>query len=370
MWRAVDRILSEYTLLLPAILDQGKYQVWVGLYESNSGGTLRLPVTEPAGRTTGDGEVLLGRGGCSLKYNNGYRMTSSIVWTNFKGLIKTIRLYQYAKNIIIYTALVFDGKLLQRAVFLQTTLVVFSFCLASISVSLINELADSKQNHLQPLVRLRPLLNGQRNLYFVGFASVMLAAISLALAAWLNGWVALIVLADLLLNLVYSFSLKHIVLIDVMVLSLSFLLRIVAGVIIVHVANFSPWLYLCMALLALFLGFSKRRHEISLGEEGTAQAPASLEHYNLPLLDQIIGIVTTSTFLAYTFYSFQAKTALVQDGRMLLTVPFVFYFIVRYLYLIYIKQRALPDEPLWQDPPLLFNNLLFAASVVILIYTA
>ncbi len=293
-------------------------------------------------------------------------MTFSIRWTNLRGLIKTIGLHEFSKNVIIYTGLVFDGKLFQLTLFLQTTLVVITFCLASSTIFLIQNLAERKQDRRQ--LHQRPLTNSALNLSPVGFASVMLAVVSLALAAWLNGWVALLVLADLLLTLAYSFWLKYIVLIDVMVLSLGLLLRVVAGVIIVHVANFSPWLYVCMTLLALFLGFSRRRHEISQLEDNVAQSCANFTYYNLPLLDQIIGILTASTFLAYTFYSFQAKTARVQDGRMLLTVPFVFYFIVRYLYLIYVKQRAIPDEPLLQDPPLLINNLLFAASVVVLIY--
>ena len=167
----------------------------------------------------------------------------------------------------------------------------------------------------------------------------------------------------------YSFYLKNIVIVDVMVLALGFLLRVVAGAIIAQVANFSPWLYVCVTLVSLFLGFGKRRQEMSLLEGDAANHRASLQEYNLPLLDQIIGIVTTSTFLTYTLYGIEAQTALAADGRMLLTTPFVFYFIARYLYLIHVKKLGgAPDELLFRDRALLLNSALWALSVFVLIY--
>jgi hypothetical protein len=149
---------------------------------------------------------------------------------------------------------------------------------------------------------------------------------------------------------------------------LGFLLRVVAGVVVVQVENFSPWLYICVTLLALFLGFGKRRQEIVLLEGGAGQHRASLQEYNLALLDQIITIITTSTLIAYTFYSFDAATALAHN-RMLVTVPFVFYFIARYLYLVHVKGLGgAPDELLLDDKPLLINSALWALTVVGLIY--
>jgi hypothetical protein len=159
------------------------------------------------------------------------------------------------------------------------------------------------------------------------------------------------------------------VIIDVMALSLGFLLRVVAGVVVVQVTNFSPWLYVCVTLLSLFLGIGKRRHEITLLAGDAANHRASLAEYNLPLLDQLIGLVTTSTLVSYTLYTFEAPTALASGGRMLLTVPFVFYFIARYLYLIHVRKLGgAPDELLLQDKPLLVNSVLWMATVVMLIY--
>ncbi len=296
-------------------------------------------------------------------------VTVSNVWINLRGLFKTMRPHQWTKNAIIFVALVFDGKLSNPELLGRTILVALCFCMASSSVYLMNDLADIEKDRLHPRKRLRPLPSGQLDPRLATFAATILALVSLAVATWLNIWVGAITLAYLLQNVAYSFYLKNIVLIDVMVLSLGFLLRVIAGVVIVHVNNFSPWLYVCVTLLALFLGFGKRRHEISLLEDGAAKHRSSLEHYNLPLIDQIIGIVTTSMFLAYTFYCFEAKTALVKDGRMLLTAPFVFYFIVRYLYLIHVKKLGgAPDELLLQDRPLLVNTALFGLAVVGLIY--
>ncbi len=296
-------------------------------------------------------------------------VATSNLWLNLRGLFRTMRPHQWTKNVIILAALVFDGKLLHLPLLGHTLLVVVCFCLASSSVYLMNDLVDIEKDRLHPRKRLRPLPSGQLEPRLAIITAAILAVASLSLATWLNPWVGAITLAYLLQNVAYSFYLKNVVLIDVMVLSLGFLLRVVAGVVVVHVANFSPWLYVCVTLLALFLGFGKRRHEISLLEEGAARHRSSLEHYNLALLDQIIGIVTTSTFLAYTFYCFESNTSLVPDGRMLLTAPFVFYFIVRYLYLIHVKKLGgAPDELLLQDRPLLVNTLLFAAAVVILIY--
>ncbi len=280
-----------------------------------------------------------------------------------------MRPHQWIKNIIVYAALVFDGKLLDPDLFLKTTWVAFCFCLAASSVYLMNDLVDIEKDREHPRKRLRPLPAGQLSPGLATVVAALLAIISLAGAAWISPWVGLVTLIYLLQNVAYSFYLKNIVIIDVMVLSLGFLLRVVAGALTVDVANFSPWLYVCVTLLALFLGFGKRRHEITLLTDGAASHRASLDQYNLPLLDQLIGIVTTSTLVAYTFYSFESKTTLAEEGHMLLTVPFVFYFIARYLYLIHVKKLGgAPDELILQDKPLLINSALWALSVAFVIY--
>lgn len=280
-----------------------------------------------------------------------------------------MRLRQWSKNVIIYAGLVFDGKLFDLDLLLTTTLVVFCFCLVSSSVYIINDLADIEKDRLHPRKKQRPLPSGQLQPRFAAIAAALLAIVSISLAAWLNAWVGVVTLVYLLQNIAYSLYLKNIVLIDVMVLALGFLLRVLAGVLVANVTNFSPWLYVCITLLALFLGFGKRRHEITLLQGDAAAHRSSLQEYNLPLLDQIMSLVTTSTFVTYTFYSFEAQTSLVRDGRMLLTTPFVFFAIARYLYLIHVQKRGgAPDELIFEDRPLLVNGLLWVATVIVLIY--
>jgi 4-hydroxybenzoate polyprenyltransferase len=296
-------------------------------------------------------------------------VVSGSLWQTVLSLLQTMRVRQWHKNALIFAGVVFDGRLFDPSIFLRTLLVALCFCLLSSSVYIINDLADIEKDRLHPRKRLRPLPSGKLRPAVAAGAAVALAVIPLAVAAWLNIWVGLVLGVYLLQNIAYSFYLKNVVLIDVMVLALGFLLRVVAGVLIVPVSNFSPWLYVCVVLGALFLGFGKRRHEIALLEESAGKHRSSLLEYNLPLLDQIIGIVTTSILLTYTLYTFEAKTALVRDGRMLLTTPFVFYFLTRYLYLIHVKKLGgSPDELLLKDIPLLTNTLLWMMAVVALIY--
>ncbi len=302
---------------------------------------------------------------------------SSPLWANktstastiMGGLLRTMRLRQWHKNTFVFAGLVFDGKLFALELFWRTALVTLCFCLVSSSVYIINDLADIEKDRQHPKKKLRPLPSGQLTPLIAGSAASILAVVSLGVSAWIEPVVGLILFIYLLQNIAYSFYLKNVVIIDVMIVALGFLLRVAAGVFVVHVQNFSPWLYVTVTLGALFLGFGKRRHEITLLDEGAAKHRASLGQYTLPLLDQIIGIVTTSTFLTYTFYTFEAKTALAADGRLLLTTPFIFYFIVRYLYLIHVqKLGGAPDELVLKDRALLVNSILWMASVVVLLY--
>ncbi len=298
-------------------------------------------------------------------------VASSDLRTNLRGLWKTMRPQQWIKNVIIYAALIFDGKLLQPGQFQRTTLIVLCFSLLSSSVYILNDLVDIENDRSHPRKSRRPLPSGQLNPRFALAAAILLALVSVGVGLWANMWVGVVLILYLAQNIAYSFYLKNVVIIDVLVLSLGFLLRVVAGALIVEVERFSPWLYVCVFLLALFLGFGKRRHEITLLAGEARNHRAALEQYNLPFLDQLIGMVTTSTLIAYTLYSFEATTALAGDGRMLLTTPFVFYFLARYLYLIHVRKLGgAPDELLLQDRPLLINTVLWALSVVALIYVA
>ena len=289
--------------------------------------------------------------------------------SNLRGLIKTMRLKQWTKNGFVLAGLIFDGKLFDLPMAAAALVVMLGFCLISSSVYILNDLVDIEKDRLHPRKRLRPLPSGHLSPGFAKAGAVVLALVSILATGLVNLWAGVIVASYLILNVWYSFRLKDLVIIDVMMIAAFFVLRVVAGVVAVDVSNFSPWLYVCVSLLALFLGFGKRRHEFTLLEEGAASHRASLAHYNLPLLDQILGIVTTSGLLAYTLYTFEAKTALAQDGHMLLTVPFILYAAFRYLYLIHVEKRGgAPEDLLFEDRPFLLSVLLWGLSVVGVIY--
>ena len=290
--------------------------------------------------------------------------------SNIRGLRKTMRLRQWTKNAAVFAALIFDGKLLDAGLLLQTTLAMLCFCLASSSVYLLNDLVDIEKDRQHPTKRLRPLPAGELSPRLAMSASAFLAIVSILSALLIDLQAGLIVAAYLLLNIAYSFYLKNVVIIDVMMIALFFLLRVLVGIVVVDVSNFSPWLYVCVSLGALFLGFGKRRHEISMLANDAGKHRASLEGYNLPLLDQIMTIVTSTLLMAYTLYSFSAETAMAGKGRMLFSVPFVLYGIFRYLYLIHVKELGgAPDELALKDRHLLTSTLLWVLTIVALIYT-
>ena len=287
---------------------------------------------------------------------------------NLSGLLRTMRPRQWIKSVIVFAALVFDGKLFVPELFAKTTAIFIAFCLISSSVYIINDLVDMEKDRQHPRKRTRPLASGQLEPRVAMAAATLLAVVAIGGAFWLDVWAGVVLVVYLAQNIAYSFWLKNIVILDVMVLALGFLLRVLAGVVVVQVTNFSPWLYICVTLLALFLGFGKRRQEIVLLEGEAANHRAILSEYNLPLLDQIISMVVTATLVSYTFYSFDATTALAHS-KMLLTVPFVFYMLARYLYLVHVKHLGgAPDELLLEDRPLLMNSILWAMAVVALIY--
>jgi 4-hydroxybenzoate polyprenyltransferase len=277
---------------------------------------------------------------------------------------------QWTKNVFVFAALVFDGKLTQAPLLARTLAAFFWFCLISSAVYIINDLADREKDRAHPTKRLRPLASGLLSPRVAIAAAIVLAIIGLGGAFATGGWLGWVTSAYLLLNLGYSFYLKNIVIVDVMSVAAGFVLRVVAGVVVVQVARFSPWLYVCTTLLALFIGLGKRRHEIILLANNANVHRAILDHYTVPFLDQLIGLVTSTTVMAYSLYTFSAPN-LPSNHLMMLTVPFVLYGLFRYLYLIHVqKLGGAPDELILQDVPLLFSVVLWAAAVVVILYLA
>ena len=286
------------------------------------------------------------------------------------ALLKTMRPRQWTKNGFIFAAVVFDHQvaLSRPAPFLRTLAGFVLLCLLSSTVYIINDLADIEKDRLHPRKRNRPLASGQLQKGPAVTAAILLPVMALPLAFALGRPFGLVALVYLAANLLYSFWLKHVVLVDVLVLALFYLLRVHAGVTLITVARFSPWLYICMSLLALFIGFGKRRAELALMEHEAGGARKVLTQYSLPFLDELINLVSTATVMAYSLYTFSAEN-LPRNHAMMLTIPFVLYGIFRYLYLIHIKgEGGAPDELILTDRPLQVTFFLWGLAAVLILY--
>jgi len=287
---------------------------------------------------------------------------------NLLTLLATMRPKQWIKNVIIFAALVFDEKLFIWAQTRRAIAGFLLFTLISGIVYTINDLLDIEKDRQHPKKRERPLASGKLSPKFATAAVISLAAGALILALWLDLFFALTLFGYLLLQLAYSFKVKNVVLLDVLAIAAGFVLRVAGGVLLVDAERFSPWLYIITTLGALFLGLGKRRGELVLLGQEAENHRAILKEYTLPLLDQLISIVTSSTILAYAFYTFSAPN-LPGNHMMMLTIPFVIYGLFRYLYLIHVKGTTLaPDEVLLTDLPIQLTVLFWGMAAVGIMY--
>lgn len=286
------------------------------------------------------------------------------------GLIRTLRPRQWTKNILIFAGIVFDGQLFIADSFIRITISFFLLCLISGSVYIINDLVDVESDRQHPVKRNRAIASGQLPVGIARIAAIILPLITLAGAVFMSRGFALILLTYLVLQLLYSFRLKHVVILDVLAVAAGFVLRVAAGVFVVPVERFSPWLYGCIALLALFLIIGKRRQEYLELAENAGKLRRSLQSYNLPLLDDMLRMVMTSTLIAYVLYAIESPSPLLAGNNLaLLTVPFVLYGMFRYLYLIHVKgEGSAPEEVLLKDRPLQISILLWGLTFVIILY--
>jgi 4-hydroxybenzoate polyprenyltransferase len=288
----------------------------------------------------------------------------------FKALLKTMRPRQWPKNGFVLAAVIFDRQLsINNPVPLFRSLIGFMlFTFLSAAVYIINDLSDVEADRAHPTKRNRPIASGKLPIPVAIGAAVALLLIAFPISYLLSPGFFYVTVTYFLLNLAYSKRLKHIPLIDVIVLASFYVLRVGGGVTIIHVERFSPWLYVCTTLLALFIGFGKRRAELTLLEDGAMSHRRVLEGYNLTLLDQLITIVCSTTVLAYSLYTFSAPN-LPDNHTMMLTIPFVMYGIFRYLYLIQIKHEGgAPEELVLLDRPLQLTMGLYAVSILLIIY--
>jgi len=242
------------------------------------------------------------------------------------------------------------------------------FSLLSGTVYLLNDITDIESDRQHPEKRHRPLPSGQLSIPTAWTAFGIFLPGTLILSFLLNPAFAIVAAVYFAINLVYSYKLKHLPLLDVLTIAAGFVLRVQAGVTLIQVQRFSPWLYVVTTLLALFLGFGKRRAELVTLAENASNHRRVLDGYTIPLLDQLITITLSTTIIAYSLYTFSAPN-LPPNHAMMLSIPFVLYGLFRYLYLVQVEQHGgAPEEALLTDRPLQTSIFLWGFSVLLIFY--
>jgi len=285
------------------------------------------------------------------------------------ALLQSMRPQQWTKNLFVFAGVVFARKVTEPGPLLTSLAAFGLFCLLSSSVYLINDMADAEQDRQHPTKRNRPIASGRLSVAAALAGAVLMAGVGVGLSFGLNAAFGLVAAIYLGLNLLYSFVLKHMVILDVLSVAIFFVLRAIAGAAAIDVV-ISHWLLICTILLALFIALSKRRHELVLLENNAASHRASLTEYSPYLLDQMISVVTASTLMAYVLYTVDART-ITEFGsdHLLYTVPCVIFGIFRYLYLIHQKgEGGNPDRIIVSDKPFLINLLLWMGIVGLVVY--
>jgi 4-hydroxybenzoate polyprenyltransferase len=285
------------------------------------------------------------------------------------SLLVSLRPGQWSKNLFLFAGLIFGQQLFSPLEFERAGLAFLVFCVLSGVVYLVNDVVDRESDRRHPLKAKRPIACGDLSPAAAVVAAAVLTAVAVAAAFGLGTPFGLVAVAYLLLHALYSFRLKHVVIMDVLTISIGFVLRVVAGAVVVSV-RISQWLLVCTVLLALFLALSKRRHELVLLANGSVEHRPILGEYSPYLLDQMIGVVTASTLIAYIFYTINPETVQKFQTELLgLTIPFPLYGIFRYLYLVHKKEGGgSPAEMLLTDRPLLACAALWGALVILIIY--
>ncbi len=285
------------------------------------------------------------------------------------GIIRSMRPKQWVKNLLVFAALIFSENLLHFPKLVRTLGAFLAFCFVSGAVYVINDIVDREQDRFHPKKRLRPIASGALPILPAAVAAVVAVVIGIGGGFYLDWRFGVTVLFYFLLQLAYSFQLKKVVVLDVMVVAAGFALRAVSGTYVIAV-EISPWLFVCAILLALFLALAKRRHELLFLEGGGISHRSVLGKYSETLLDQMIAVATSATVIAYCLYTIAPETVHKFGTRnLILTVPFVLYGIYRYLYLVYRKEEGgAPEKVLFTDSPLIIDVALWLLSVILVLY--
>lgn len=286
-----------------------------------------------------------------------------------RAVVKSMRPAQWTKNLAVFAALIFAQKFFSLPLLLRAAGAFLVFCVISGSLYILNDLHDRDEDRTHPKKSQRPIAKGDITPSGAVTLFLALAAGALAAAFFLGRGFFLAVLAYLLLQVAYTFQLKQVVILDIFVIAAGFVIRVVAGGLVIAVP-ISSWLIICTMLLALLLSMGKRRHELVLLEEKAVEHRPILKEYSAYLLDQMIAVVTASTLIAYCLYTISPETVTkFGTANLVWTAPFVLYGIFRYLYLVHLKGKGgSPEEIILQDKPMLFNIVLWILAVVLVLY--
>ena len=285
-------------------------------------------------------------------------------------LWESLRPKQWTKNFFIFAGILFSQNIFHSSLLVRVILAFLIFCLLSGSIYILNDITDLERDRRHRLKSQRPLASGKLKVSQAIIALIILSSLSLTTSWFLNLPFFLTALAYFLLQVAYSFLLQHIVILDVFAITLGFVLRVVAGAVVINV-EISSWLIICTILLSLFLGLSKRRHELVMLNEEAKNHRKVLEKYSPYLLDQMISVVTASTVVCYALYTMSWETVQKFGTKNLIfTIPFVLYGIFRYLYLIHKKEEGgNPENILVQDIPLMIDILLWVITAGLILYS-
>lgn len=285
-----------------------------------------------------------------------------------KALFKTMRPKQWAKNVFLLAAIVFDRKLTNSDAMLHTLIGVVVFSLVASVVYIINDIADVEADRQHPTKRNRPIAAGKLSVTAAWISATILLLIAFPIAIWLSPTFVLITFLYLVMNLFYSTWLKHVVLLDIILLASLYVIRVAAGVALIDVVRFSPWIYIFTTFLALLMGTGKRRAELSEIADGPNAQRRVLDGYTLSFLDQLITLASGMTIITYSLYTFSAPN-LPENYAMMLTIPFIIYGIFRYQYLLQVKGTgSAPEELVLSDRPLQFALVLWGLAVLVVFY--
>lgn len=282
---------------------------------------------------------------------------------------QAIRPKEWVKNLLVFTGVIFSGSLVDTRALVVSVLGFILFCLASSGIYLVNDLCDLTKDQEHPVKRNRPLASGRLNVQIARAAALVFLLGSLAGSLALNQFFAAVIGAYIAICLAYSFKLKEYVILDVILIAIGFVLRAVSGAVLIGVEA-SLWLVLCTSMVALLIGFGKRRSELSLLENGAGRHRANLDEYTLEFLDSLMNICAGAAVITYALYTLAPETITrVGWSGMLFTIPFVIYGIFRYLYIVHReKGGGDPAQLLFSDRPMQLTIALWVSVVCAVVY--